>query len=172
MRQLLSKVFLKFWGTQAGSTTKNETRKSPDDFALFDRNPSPQRRRLRRVVELRRNPHAPSSGPLLKSAATHPKKNAPVLAHSYLVCHRRAAPQATPIASRRCTPSGQIFAPPQTPVSRSVNGEQDSVRLRVLEHVLPQHVVLVRASLSKSAIAKRQMTVGIETTCDPKGVSR
>lgn len=52
----------------------------------------------------------------------------------------------------------------------SVNGPQNAPGLGVLQHVLPQPVVMLGTGLSKSTFCKRQMAVGIQAGGNPQGI--
>lgn len=60
---------------------------------------------------------------------------APHPAHSGPTRHRCAAPLSRPLRRSRDSPSPQSFAPPQTPMTKSVNGAQARLYLRMLGHV-------------------------------------
>lgn len=53
----------------------------------------------------------------------------------------------------------------------SVDRSENALRFRVIQHVLPQPVVLLCACLGKPGnIAKRQMAVGVEAYGDSQGI--
>jgi hypothetical protein len=56
------------------------------------------------------------------------------------------------------------------PLPASVNRRQNFPHLRMLEHVLPQPVILLCASLGKFILSKRQMTVGKKAGRDSQGI--
>lgn len=54
----------------------------------------------------------------------------------------------------------------------SVDSPQDRADLGVVQHVIPKPVVVLRASLSKLALVKRQMPIGVQAGGNPQRVSR